>query len=148
MATATARRQVDRESLRPGEVLCDYCTAKCCKYYALPIDTPTTAKDFDFIRWYVIHGNTTIFTEEDTWYLMVHSECEHLMPDNRCGIYETRPRICREYTTDECEYDDDHCYERYFETAEQIPEYAEAVARPRKGASLRSPKPRLLPVVG
>jgi hypothetical protein len=27
--------------------------------------------------------------------------CPHLQPDNRCGIYETRPEICRKHTADE-----------------------------------------------
>ncbi len=149
MATATARRNIKREELGPGEILCDHCTAKCCRYFALPIDTPVTAKDFDFIRWYVLHGNASVFTEDGTWYLMIHAECSQLMPDNRCAIYETRPQICSDYSTDDCEYDgDDDCYDRYFETAEQIREYAEAVLRPRNGKSLRSPKPRLLPVIG
>lgn len=148
MATVTAKRQIKREELRPGEILCDYCTAKCCRYFALPIDTPVTGKDFDFIRWYILHGGASVFTEDETWYLIIHSECKHLMPDNRCGIYETRPRICGEYSTEDCEYDDEHCYDRYFETAEQVQEYAESVLGQRNGRSLRSPKPRLLPVIG
>jgi Fe-S-cluster containining protein len=63
---------------------------------------------------------------------MVYADCEHLQPDNRCGVYETRPQICRDYTTDDCEYDSDACYDQFFETADQIWEYAEAVLPPRK----------------
>ena len=44
----------------------------------------------------------TVFTEGETWYLLVHTECKHLGADNLCGIYDTRPQICREYTTDDC----------------------------------------------
>jgi Fe-S-cluster containining protein len=144
---ASAAR-IRREDLKPGEVLCDHCTGKCCHYYALPVDTPTERNDFEYIRWYMLHGDTTMFTEDDTWYLMVHGVCKHLQPDHRCGIYETRPQICRDYTTDECEYDDDWVYDRYLETPEQVAEYTEAVIRPAKGASIRSPKPPLLPIVG
>ncbi len=61
-----------------------------------------------------------MFTEDGQWYLLVHTKCKHLQDDNRCGIYDTRPQICRDYTTDACEYDDDWTYERYFETPEQI----------------------------
>jgi Fe-S-cluster containining protein len=137
-----------REDVPAGASLCDHCTAKCCKYYALPIETPTTRKDFDYIRWYLLHGETTVFIEEDTWYLLVHTVCKHLQPDNRCGIYETRPRICREYTTVNCEFEDDWIYERYFETSEQVEEYMEAVLQPKKGARVqRSRKPALLPVL-
>jgi Fe-S-cluster containining protein len=79
--------------------------------------------------------------------LLVHSTCKHLMVDNRCGIYHTRPQICREYSTENCEYEDDWLYEQYLETAEQAGEYAEAILPRKKGESIRSPKPPLLPVL-
>lgn len=122
---------VKRDSLPAGECLCDYCTAKCCRYYALPMETPTTWADFDHARWFLLHGKAAIFVEDDTWYLMVFAECRHLQPDNRCGIYHDRPFICRNYSTDNCEYDDEACYDKYFETPEQIWEYAEAVLPPK-----------------
>jgi Fe-S-cluster containining protein len=146
MATVV-RPKIRREELRPGEVLCDYCTAKCCRYFALVIETPTTRQDFDFIRWYLLHERATIFTEDDRWYLLMHTQCAQLRPDNRCGIYEDRPTICREYSTDHCEYEDNYLYDRYFETPEQIAEYSEAVLARGKGGSLRSARPPLLPVI-
>jgi Fe-S-cluster containining protein len=148
MATAQANVKPTRDQLKPGEVLCEYCTGKCCRYFALPIETPEEHKDYEYIRWYMLHGETTIFCEDDDWYLMVHNRCDHLLPDNRCGIYETRPRICREYTTDDCEYEDEWTYDRYWETPEQMAEYADAVKPRKKGKSLRSPQPPLLPVIG
>ena len=143
---ATLTRKPSREDLKPGAVLCEHCTAKCCRYFALPLDTPETRRDFDFIRWYLLHDRASVFTEDETWYLLVHTVCKHLQPDQRCGIYETRPEICREYTTDNCEYDDDWVYDRYFETPEQVEEYAEAILQ-RPGKSIRGRKPSLLPVV-
>ena len=139
--------KVRRKDLKKGESLCDYCTAKCCHYFALPIDEPTTRQDFDYLRWYLLHEHATVFTEDDTWYLLVHTTCKHLQPDQRCGIYETRPQICRDYSTDDCEYDSTWTYDRYFETPEQIAEYAEVMV-PAKGSDIRSPQPALLPVVG
>jgi uncharacterized protein len=127
-----ARRKFRRADLKPGEVLCSYCTAKCCRYFALPIDTPTTWADFEHLRWYVMHGRTAIFVDADTWYLLVYGDCENLLPDHRCGIYETRPDICRTYTTDNCEFDNDGCYDKFFESADQIWEYAEAVLPAKK----------------
>jgi len=88
----------DRANLAPGENLCEHCTAKCCRYFALPIDTPKTKRDFDFMRWYLLHERASIFVEGATWYLLVHTVCKHLQDDQRCGIYHTRPQICREYT--------------------------------------------------
>lgn len=147
MATVQANVKPTREQLKPNEVLCEYCTGKCCRYFAMPIETPEDFKDYEYIRWYMLHGETTIFCEDDDWYLMVHNKCDHLLDDNRCGIYETRPRICRDYTTKDCEYEDDWTYDRYWETPEQMNEYAEAVTPRKKGASIRSSKPSLLPVI-
>jgi len=134
------RTKPTREQLAPGENLCDYCTAKCCRYFALAIDKPTTRREFDYLRWYLLHERAAIFVEDGSWYLLVHSPCKHLMPDNRCAIYEERPYICRQYSTRRCEYEDTWVYEQYFETPEQIEQYAEAVLQ-RKGRSIRSPRP-------
>ncbi len=135
-----------REDVPPGEVLCAHCTAKCCRYFALPLDTPTEYTEFEFIRWFLLHEHATVFTEDGTWYLLVHTTCKHLQPDNRCGIYMTRPQVCRDYTTDTCEYEDDWVYDHYFETSEQVEEYTEAILGPTDG-DIRSPRPALLPVL-
>jgi Fe-S-cluster containining protein len=78
--------------------------------------------------------------------MLVHTTCKHLGHDNRCGIYETRPQICRDYTTDNCEYDEDWTYDFYLETPEQVWEYAEAVIQ-EPGKSIRSRKPNPLAVL-
>lgn len=140
------RRKPSRSELPSGANLCEYCTAKCCHYFALPIDEPTTRRDFDYIRWYLLHPGATVFVEDGTWYLLVYSACKHLQTDHRCGIYESRPQICRDYKTTNCEYEDEWVYERYFETPEQVEEYVE-VAHPRRGRDIRSPRPPLLPVL-
>lgn len=139
--------KVSREDLKPGQVLCEFCTAKCCRYFALPIETPTERNDFDYLRWYMIHGRVSVFVDEGTWYLMVHADCKHLLSDHRCGIYETRPQICRDYTTENCEYEDDACYDKFFETPEQIWEYAEAVLPPVKKKRRRANRDVTLPVL-
>ena len=144
--TAFGTTKISRDAVPQGKVLCEYCTAKCCRYFALPIDTPACHEDFEYIRWYLLHDRATVFTEDENWYLLVHTVCKHLLPDNRCGIYETRPQICRDYTTENCEYDDDWTYEKYLETPEQVWEYQEAVLQ-KKGQNIRSPKPPLLPIV-
>src|SRR5256885_1810758 len=50
-----------REDLQPGQSLCDHCVAKCCRYFALPLDTPKQRKDFDtlpsFLRSSVLSFN-------------------------------------------------------------------------------------------
>ena len=136
-----------RENLPPGELLCKHCAAKCCRYFALPIETPTEWADFEYIRWYLLHHRAAVFTEDGDWYLLVYSPCKHLREDNLCAIYHDRPQVCRDYSTKDCEYEDDWLYEQYLETAEQVAEYMEAILPKKKGQSLRSPKPALLPVL-
>jgi Fe-S-cluster containining protein len=148
--TALTTQRLKRQDLPAGECLCSYCTARCCKYFALQIDQPTEEQDFDHLRWYMIHGKVSVFVEEGAWYLMIHNQCDHLQEDMRCGIYETRPNICRNYSTDNCEYDDDGVYDLYFETADQLHEYAVAflpASNPRRfSASPPAPSEIRLPI--
>lgn len=144
---AQVRSKPRRADVPKSECLCDHCTAKCCRYFALQIDEPTVWHDFEILRWYLIHGDVAIFTEDGTWYLLVFNVCRHLQPDQRCGIYLTRPQICRDYTTDNCEYEDDWVYDHYLETPEQVAEYMEAILPREEGKSIRSAKPELLPVL-
>lgn len=140
-------RKPSRDEVPSDEVLCAYCTAKCCRYFAMPIDTPETRQDLDFVRWYLLHERASVFIEDETWYLLVHTDCKHLQPDHRCGIYETRPQICRDYSTDNCEFDDDAVYEMYFETAEQVAEYMEARFESDDLSNIRTPEPNPLPIL-
>ena len=144
--------KITRKDLKPDECLCSYCTAKCCRYFALPMETPETREDFENIRWFMLHGRVGVFVEDDVWYLCVYSDCRHLQADQRCGIYETRPEICREYSTDNCEYDDDAVYDMFFETPEQIWEYTQArfpQAAPRKfSTAMPTIHEKSLPIVG
>ena len=135
-------KRVRREDLAAGDCLCNHCTGKCCRYFSLPIATPATWDDYDAIRWYVAHGRTLVYVEKGTWYLVVMTRCKYLTRDDRCRTYLSRPKICRDYTTNECEYDDDWLFEKVFETPEQIWEYAEAVLPPRRRA-----KSHPLPVI-
>ena len=34
-----------RKDLPEGQSLCEYCTAKCCRYFALPMETPTASNE-------------------------------------------------------------------------------------------------------
>lgn len=80
-----------KKSEVPPERLCEFCDAKCCRYFALPIDKPTTFEEFDYVRWYLLHERASVFVENGDWFLLVHTPCKELGPDNRCQIYETRP---------------------------------------------------------
>ncbi len=107
----------------PG-ILCEHCTAMCCRYIALPVDKPETKADFDDLRWFLLHERVSIFVEDGDWYVCFQTPCRHLLPDNRCGIYTTRPRICREYDTENCDYHSgDYQWELHFACVEHLDEY-------------------------
>jgi Fe-S-cluster containining protein len=107
----------------PGN-LCQHCAGLCCRYIALPIDTPEDRQDFDDIRWYLLHENISVFVEDGDWYLSVAADCRQLGPDFRCTAYQTRPRICREYTTSDCDYHSgDYGWEHHFTCPEHLDEY-------------------------
>ena len=108
--------------------LCDRCAALCCRYVALPLDNPEDARDYDNVRWYLMHENIHVFVEKGQWYIGFATKCKHLQPDNRCGVYETRPRICRDYTTDNCDWHGGtYDYDHLFTSAEQLRAHAEEV---------------------
>ncbi|MGE0480926.1 MAG: YkgJ family cysteine cluster protein [Phycisphaerae bacterium] len=107
-----------------GGILCEHCTALCCRYIALPIDTPETRKDFDDIRWYLLHEGVHVFVEDGDWYITMQTNCRHLQPDYRCGIYDTRPQICRDYTTANCDYHSgDYGWEQHFSAPAHLDDY-------------------------
>lgn len=133
-------RKPRRDELPPDANLCQYCSAKCCQYLAIQIDEPTTARQFDYLIWFLLHQNVLVFREKGRWFVLFQTPCSKLLSDGRCGIYEHRPRICRAYSTKRCEYEDDWVYERVFETPEQVREFAEVVLSP-PGRVRRTPRP-------
>jgi Fe-S-cluster containining protein len=122
--------------------LCDQCAGLCCRYFALPIDNPDCKRDYDNIRWYLLHDKVVIFVEDKQWYIGILTRCKQLQPDNRCGIYETRPAICRSYSTDNCDYHaGDYGYDLLFTSPEALWEYAAKKLREDKAAGKKK-KPK------
>jgi Fe-S-cluster containining protein len=121
--------------------LCDQCVALCCRYVAFAIDTPKTHREFEDLRWYLLHEDIIIFVEEGEWYVQINRKCKELLPDNRCGIYHNRPSICREYTTEGCDWHgDEYEYDHLFVEPEQIQRFAKeylAKKRRRRAAAKR-----------
>ena len=116
-----------------GSVHCEHCTGHCCKYLALPLETPETPRDFDDMRWYLLHEGITIFVEDGEWYVQLATACRHLLPDNLCGIYDTRPQICREYKAGDCDYiDGDYGYDQLFTHVDQLEAYAKKTLKERR----------------
>jgi Fe-S-cluster containining protein len=85
---------------------CFHCPGtRCCQYITQQIEAPRSKADFDHLLWQVSHENVEVYKDEDGWYLMFISPCSKLIPDGRCGIYDQRPQICRDYSNDYCEFD-------------------------------------------
>ncbi|MFN7965318.1 MAG: YkgJ family cysteine cluster protein [Acidobacteriota bacterium] len=82
----------------------------------------------------LFHEDTWVWVDDDEWYVQVDRKCKHLQSNNLCGIYETRPQICRDYAIPEklespdeplCDYfskDIDHDHE--FRTMDELEAYA------------------------
>ena len=102
-----ARKGSKRER---ATVSCTTCPAMCCRYIATQIDEPTRKREYDHIRWYLMHRDVHVFIDHDEeWYLEFETPCENLGPDNRCLIYEDRPRICSDHGDSDviCEFHSD-----------------------------------------
>lgn len=107
------------------KVLCDKCTGLCCRYFALPIETPEDKGDYDDIRWYLCHEGISVFVEDGDWYINMDNKCKNLSEENfQCYLYSKRPRICRGYTTKDCDMiEGEYDYELHFTDAGQMVEY-------------------------
>jgi len=94
------------DRMPPGQILatCQRCRATCCTYMAIEIDAPTTLADFENIRWYCAHKQTWVFKDAGSWFVVFDTPCEQLQADYTCGIYDTRPQVCREHKFGECDY--------------------------------------------
>jgi Fe-S-cluster containining protein len=106
--------------------LCDDCAAKCCRYIALEIDTPRSRADFDDLRWYLCHKQTVIYVSDDKWYLHMLVDCRYRGPDSLCTIYDRRPKICREHSTEDCEHGEPWEYQLKFTDLDELEIYVAA----------------------
>ncbi|HPY76927.1 MAG TPA: YkgJ family cysteine cluster protein [Anaerohalosphaeraceae bacterium] len=123
---------------------CLGCTGLCCRYFALPIDTPEDWGDYDDIRWYLSHEDVTVFVEKGDWYLNIKNKCRHLNGENRCHNYHLRPKICRSYRTADCDRtSDEYDYELHFHNDRQMEEYMRIKFGPRVFEKLEKKKKKM-----
>lgn len=83
------------------------CKGNCCKHLIIQIPGPNTEEDVDGLRYFLYHKDVNLYVDdEDNWFIDFITECEKLTDNNDCGIYETRPNICKEYPPygSSCEY--------------------------------------------
>ena len=109
---------------------CDKCKAQCCRHLAVEIDKPTTKKEYDYIRWYLLHKNVSVFIDHNNdWFIKFNTDCEMIQKDNRCGCYENRPKICRDYPSkdENCEFEgEDDYFIRMFDTEQEFSDYMDS----------------------
>lgn len=84
-------------------VECTAC-AKCCTYVGIEVDGPDRLKDATQLLWYLYHPGVSLYHDgQGEWTVIFETRCRHLQPDLRCGIYERRPHICREFDNRSCD---------------------------------------------
>ena len=71
---------------------CDGCGGACCRCVVVAIGEMTP----DQRQWAEMRGPLTVASNGGlSWRLPV--ACRHLTASGRCGIYETRPDVCRQF---------------------------------------------------
>jgi len=102
---------------------CSFCKKSiCCTYITQQIDTPKTKRDYSNLLWQVSHEHVAIFKDGGEWNLLIEGNCAHLLPGGGCGIYDSRPQACRDYSNDYCEFDTpaEEGFKLYFPTYDSL----------------------------
>ena len=71
---------------------CKKC-GKCCRLIDLWLSKKPPK---DWHRWVNLHEKARIIREGKDWYLRLELKCSKLK-NNRCSIYNNRPKLCKEY---------------------------------------------------
>jgi len=94
-------------------------------YTTQQMGTPRTKDDFDHLLWQMAHKNIQVYKDEGEWFLLVNNKCQFLGAKGQCGIYDTRPQLCRDYSNDYCEFDEpaEKGFQFYFKTYQELDKY-------------------------
>lgn len=103
---------------------CKNC-GQCCSYVTIPLDTPTTKREYDMLIWALYHENIWVFLDHDgDWFIEFKTKCKALTKENLCGVYEKRPDICRNHDPENCEFNNKESpYKEVFKTVEELEKY-------------------------
>jgi len=82
--------------------LCKGCS-HCCEYITVIIETPKTEAQKDRIRWYLLHKVFVFVTDKGVWKVHMPVKCSALDSKGRCSSYSSRPNVCREHSSSDCE---------------------------------------------
>lgn len=107
---------------------CSTCKGNCCRYVITSLDKPKKIKDFDEFRWFVAHKNINIFVDgKNDWNLEFLTPCEFLNEENRCEIYDKRPKICRNFSVEDCPHHNEYSEKYTFTSLSELEDYIENV---------------------
>lgn len=68
--------------------LCEKCKGACCETWAISNSDPAVAEP--------VHGRMAVASAVDGL-LFLKCRCSHLTVEGRCGVYKTRPVLCRTF---------------------------------------------------
>ena len=90
--------------LAPAELVpCTRC-AKCCTSVGVGINAPHTVRYATDVLWYLYHENVSVQRDDQgEWTVYFETRCRNLQDDLLCGVYESRPMVCREFDNTTCE---------------------------------------------
>jgi len=92
----------------------------------IDVNKPDTKENIDQIRWYLLHGVNVYFDSDGDWMAYIPAKCNALDERGECDIYAKRPKVCREYTQDECDkYDEKASEEIIFREEKEFLKYIE-----------------------
>ena len=110
----------------PVDNKCSRCTGSiCCTYTTEALSAPRSKTDFEHLLWQVSHEGIEVYQDWSGWYLLFRGTCQHLQPGGACGIYDSRPQVCRDYKNDWCEYDEpaEKHFKKYFRDYNELLRY-------------------------
>jgi len=82
---------------------CEGCVAHCCRYISIEIDRPEAKWQYDQVRWMLLHDGISVgVDEQNDWYVEIQARCGELDDRNLCRSYLTRPKLCEDYSNEEC----------------------------------------------
>jgi Fe-S-cluster containining protein len=56
------------------------------------------------VLWYLYHENVSVQRDDaGEWTVNFEARCKNLQDDLLCGVYESRPVVCREFDNQTCE---------------------------------------------
>jgi len=74
---------------------CEKCNAACCRQYSDHKFASALYEDEENL-----FPEAKLFHDHDSHFMAIpykNGKCIHLMDDDKCGIYDRRPRNCREF---------------------------------------------------